>query len=400
MATMVKYGSWRQIDQWLAAHRPYWEPSPFSQPDLPWTGSEPELRDWLRNLEEERCDALEAAPEELAGLVSRWVPGLAQYQALVSLPRTGRGNLSLPEVAAREMPGRKRLQAGAFAGALAPLEGHVLDWCCGKGHLARTLYQVGARHLTGFEWNQALVSAGDHTAQQRREPVQLRHQDVMMDPLPWPEPDHAVALHACGDLHRRLMTTATGQRCRRISFSPCCYHLTRREEWYPLSDQVDATADRCSLSRDELRLAVRETVTAPAGVRRRSRQRSAWRLGFDGLQRCLRNSDSYLPVPPEPAALLKGDFQGFCQWAAHQKNLSLPADVDYARWQEHGWQRQREVRRYELLRHLFRRPLELWLVIDYGLFLQEQGYQVSLGEFCDRGLTPRNLLLDARLPGG
>ncbi len=35
----------------------------------------------------------------------------------------------------------------------------------------------------------------------------------------------------------------------------------------------------------------------------------------------------------------------------------------------------------ELVRHLFRRPLELWLVLDRALFLQEQGYRVEVGSF-------------------
>ena len=51
--------------------------------------------------------------------------------------------------------------------------------------------------------------------------------------------------------------------------------------------------------------------------------------------------------------------------------------------------------RMELVRHLFRRPLELWLVLDRALFLQEQGYQVELSQFCARELTPRNILIHA-----
>jgi len=33
------------------------------------------------------------------------------------------------------------------------------------------------------------------------------------------------------------------------------------------------------------------------------------------------------------------------------------------------------------------------------VFLEEQGYRVRLGTFCDRQLTPRNLMLDAVLEG-
>jgi len=52
-----------------------------------------------------------------------------------------------------------------------------------------------------------------------------------------------------------------------------------------------------------------------------------------------------------------------------------------------------EVRNLELLRGLFRRPLELWLNLDRALFLVEQGYVVRLGSFCETAFTPRNLLL-------
>jgi hypothetical protein len=44
---------------------------------------------------------------------------------------------------------------------------------------------------------------------------------------------------------------------------------------------------------------------------------------------------------------------------------------------------------------LFRRPLELWLVLDRALYLQERGYEVKLGTFCAPTLTPRNVLLVA-----
>ena len=103
-------------------------------------------------------------------------------------------------------------------------------------------------------------------------------------------------------------------------------------------------------------------------------------------------------MPPHPAVLVRGDFEGFCRWAAGCKGLALPASVNFAHWARHGEIRLVRVRRLELLRHLFRRPLELWLVLDLVLFLEEQGYRVQLGTFCERALTPRNLLIDASRP--
>jgi hypothetical protein len=57
------------------------------------------------------------------------------------------------------------------------------------------------------------------------------------------------------------------------------------------------------------------------------------------------------------------------------------------------------VRNLELVRGLFRRPLELWLVLDRALFMVENGYDVEVGEFCDSHLTPRNLMLIAQRCG-
>ena len=58
-----------------------------------------------------------------------------------------------------------------------------------------------------------------------------------------------------------------------------------------------------------------------------------------------------------------------------------------------GWRRLAEVRNLELVRGLFRRPLELWLVLDRALFLAENGYRVEVGTFCESALTPRNLMV-------
>jgi hypothetical protein len=140
---------------------------------------------------------------------------------------------------------------------------------------------------------------------------------------------------------------------------------------------------------------VQETVTAPLRVREQTELVRQWRLGFDGLQRELRGEDTYLPLPPHPSRLMREGFEAFSRWAADKKGLELPGQVDWAHWEQLGQVRSRQVRRYELVRHLFRRPLELWLVLDYAMALEEAGYRVRVGTFCERALTPRNLLVDA-----
>lgn len=395
------YSRWCALNDWLRSHEALWRPVPFMEPQPGWARQWPELAAWLEALSDADCDHYDARPEQLANGLSRWLPGLAGHGERIALPTLAPppdrlAAVRLPETQAVDMPGRKRQQAGAFAAALLPLATGVLDWCCGKGHLARTLARHGPTGVTGFEWNPQLVADGNRLARQFGDAVELRCQDVMAGDLTWPDATHGVALHACGDLHRRLLHLAGTGAAPRLSLSPCCYHLTAADRHQPLSERIRRNPDRLTLNRDELRLAVQETVTAPARVRAQTAEASQWRLGFDALQRQLRGCDHYLPVPSHPSRLMREGFEAFCRWAAARKQLPLPDTVDWPYWLAVGRRRFRQVRRHELLRHLFRRPLELWLVLDYAVFLEEQGYRVRLGTFCERALTPRNLLLDAR----
>lgn len=370
------------------------EPAPV------WARSWPELSAWLEALGDEECEYYEQHLSEFARRIGDWLPALADYDQWTDVPvlapSTGlRTRATLPEVDATDMPGRKRLQAGAFAASVIPLSRPVLDWCCGKGHLSRTLARQCPEPVQGFEWDPALVEDGNRLARRFADAVTLNCQDVMADDLTWPTGCHGVALHACGDLHRQLMRRGSAAGAPRLSLSPCCYHLTSTTRYRPLSAKANGHPDALELTRNELRLAVQETVTAPARVRAQTALVSQWRLGFDALQRHLRGCDEYLPVPSHPPRLVNEGFAAFCQWAAAKKQLELPLSVDWRSWLDAGRYRFGQVRRHELLRHLFRRPLELWLVLDYAVFLEEQGYRVRLGTFCDRSLTPRNLLLDA-----
>src|SRR5690606_11034171 len=69
--------------------------------------------------------------------------------------------------------------------------------------------------------------------------------------------------------------------------------------------------------------------------------------------------------------------------------------ANWEQLEQRGWQRLAQVRNLVLLSGLFRRPLEVWVLLDGALFLQESGYRVRLGQSCEYQLTTRNLLLTA-----
>jgi hypothetical protein len=205
---------------------------------------------------------------------------------------------------------------------------------------------------------------------------------------------HAVALHACGDLHVRLLDLAAKANTQAISISPCCYHLIQAKCYQPLS--ALGRQAQLTLSRHDLQLPLQQSVIASKKQNELRIKEVAWRLGFDSLQRDIRQMDQYLPVPTIKQSQLSSTFNEFCYWAAKQKGLVIANTIDIESYLVIGQQRQRLTQRIDLVRHVFRKALEQWLVLDRVCFLTEQNYQVTVSKFCPNNITPRNILIDAK----
>jgi hypothetical protein len=382
------------LDALLLEHQHLWRPKPFTHRHLPWEAQHPELSTWLRQRSLEQAEAAHNHPEQLDA-PEPFKQIAAQSKALSDIDALPR--IELQSVSSRmsvDVPGRKWQQIEAFASSLSfqHRPTHWLDWCSGKGHLGRRLAHQG-QALTCLEYDPKLVEAGTQLSAKLHIAAEHVQQNVMaaeaVDQL---QPDHTpVALHACGDLHVRLMQLASDTRCQHMAIAPCCYNRIASDHYQAMSTEGQASA--LELSLDDLGLPLSETVTAGARVRRQRDTSMARRLAFDLMQRELRGIDDYLPTPSLPSAWLDKPFANYCRDLAELKQLSDPGNHDWPASEAAGWQRLAEVRNLELLRNLFRRPLELWLILDRALYLQERSYHVRIGTFCDSQLTPRNLLI-------
>ncbi|MCK6187023.1 methyltransferase [Pseudomonas sp. EYE_354] len=380
----------RALDAFLIEHQGLWRPRPFTHLHLPWEREHPALAGWLRQRSLAEAEASHNSPHELQAPAP--FPALAaealRLSAVDKLPTQ-----PLTAAAQRlnvDVPGRKWQQIEAFGAALqfAQTPTHWLDWCAGKGHLGRRLLHTG-QHLTCLEYDPRLVASGQALSDHHRLPVTHRLQDVMADVAI--NADHTpIALHACGDLHVRLLQLASAAGCKQLALAPCCYNRIHAATYQALSET--GRASTLQLSVDDLGLPLSETVTAGKRVRLQRDTSMARRLGFDQLQRQVRGCDEYLPTPSLPAAWLAKSFADYCRELADLKGLST-GEQDWPALEAQGWRRLAEVRNLELVRGLFRRPLELWLVLDRALFLAERGYRVEVGSFCEMALTPRNLMV-------
>ncbi|WP_407333181.1 methyltransferase [Enterovibrio sp. 27052020O] len=379
---------------------------PFDCLDLPWRTAYPALCEWLDSLSLEALQAYKASPETLAEAVKTWLP---EAQQLVALCETNvnqaeryqtdichESEANYDSHLATGIPGRKWAQITAFNRAISlSHQGSWLEWCAGKGYLGRVLSACRQAKVTSLEWQPALCQDGQAYADQHQLSMHFVNGDAF---APESEAlvsrcDHAVALHACGDLHVTLLRHGVVAKPQSLTVSPCCYHLIRDSHYQPLS--VLAKQSSLSLSRHDLKLPLQETVTAGQTVRNKRIVEVSFRLGFDSLQRALGHSDSYLPVPNVQKSLLSEGFEAFCHWAADKKGISIPDNTDFAAYLRQGETRFLTVEKMETLRTLFRRALEMWLVLDRAIYMSENGFDVEISTFCARELTPRNLLIKA-----
>jgi hypothetical protein len=379
----------------LNGHATLWRPAPFHEPRPAWCARYPGLSIRLLALSDAEVERLAGDNLGLIEWVGRHLgaqfPTLA-LRKLIELPRSGAvpASDSSSRLAWR-VPGRKQEEIEAFAAAVAEVHHPLLEWCSGKGHLGRLLGARRQQPVYSLEWDAELCAAGAELAARAGVEQHFIACDVLTDFAASHLPGHhAVALHACGDLHLALLREAVAAASPAVDLAPCCYYRIATPRYQPLNPDA-----RLALSRDELHLAVTETITAGARELRLRDRDMAWKLAFlewrsgTGVAR----GGTFKPIP---AAWYGAGFAAWMARVAQRENLVLPGESDWDALEARGWQRQREVRRLDLLRLAFRRPLEIWLALDRALYLERHGYSVTLSEFCPRRLTPRNLLISAR----
>lgn len=414
------------LDQLLLASRALWQVKAFECESLPWALDFPALAQCVWQISDDDLDAIDL---DKARLLQTLLPALVQDLDANSLSwplalltsaemppsasvvgdrdsAATEGTNSVNHVAGLDetviahfsahIKGRKWQQITAFAHAIADSQQDVLEWCAGKGHLGRLIAKAQQRNVTSLEWQKSLCDSGQAFADLWSLPQGFVCGDALSEQGTrlLQANQQVIALHACGDLHVSLLHHASRANTASIALSPCCYHLIGDEIYQGMSSVAKASSLR--LSRHDLQLPLQQSVIANERAKQRRLKEVAWRLGFDCLQRDISGNNRYLPIPAIKQSQLSGDFATFCRWAAEHKSITLPSTWSAAHYLTLGLARQRLTRRIDLVAHLFRDPLERWLLLDRVCFLQEAGYRVSLTAFCAAQITPRNALILAK----
>lgn len=382
-----------QLDVMLRAHAELWRPQPYKCVPPAWCATRPRLACEMLNLDDTQVDLLTADQQALIAFVARTLPEVAELTSSLDVSPASRHPRSPPSARyGVDVPGRKAAQIEAFVAALGAPHAPVVEWCAGKGHLGRRLALDCGVAVESLDLDARLCEAGRALA--RRAGADRQH-FVTVDVLsPFARGRlrgrHAVALHACGELHVALLRMATDEGAAALHLAPCCYHKSAD------ATHAGLTGEGClEFTLEDLRLAVSDAVIAKPKEIQAGRLEAAWILGFramvGGEHLSMRLSGLRHVVKPRQAG-----FRAFCERAAAHCGVSLSGGIDWLQAERDAIALESRVRRLALPRFAFRRALELWLVFDRARYLEQHGYRVSVSAFCPRASSPRNLLIAAQ----
>jgi len=385
-----------RLDALLTRYQQFWRFSPFHLTALPWT--ETKLGQHLQQISPADLEQLEQDEDYLGNYFAGFFPELNQmgsfeWESTYSKSPT---QTEVPFWFSRDIKGRKLEQIQHFAAQMQQSKLPVLEWCAGKGHLGRWLSFSQQREVNSLEWQQPLCLDGQLQAEKLKLPQRFIQADALAaDSENYVKVEQqAIALHACGDLHIRLLQLASRIGTKQLDIVPCCYHLIAAEQYQALSTEAQHS-QLGKLHRDELKLAVQAQVTAGERVARLRHTEVLWRLAYQELYQAVQGVKDYRPLSSVSKQWFSGEFSAFAHWAASEHQWQIPADTHWQHYLLLGQQRHVLVQKMQLVRSLFRPLLEQWLVLDRALFLEQQGYQVQVKPFCDYQLTPRNLMISA-----
>lgn len=394
-----------RLDQLLTQYQWLWRYQPFKDQNLTWPKPLSAFYRALLSLNDGELESLQS-PLALHHFASDYLPELSEITPLIDAldappsSQTEHHVQNSPESLIRGISGLKLTQIQRFSALSYQQHQHKqwVDWCAGKGHLAKHLNHLSEQGVTCIEIDQALCQQGEQWAKLNDQNIRFVHHDMLnlsdeqIVQLHIGQAHHC-ALHACGDLHIHFLKQAVKHEWPQLSLAPCCYQKVHAFDYPALSNL--AKKSKLKLNKEDLALSVQETATAKA---RETKQRIAlngFRLGFDELQRDITQSTDYLSLPSTSVTWLDKGFGAFCRSMAERKEIRLPDGIDFAPYLTLGKRRYAKVRRLELARQSFRRPLELWLVLDRVLFLEQSGYEADFMAFCPRNVSARNILIQA-----
>jgi hypothetical protein len=379
-----------EIGHLLEQYQDFWSGRPFGQEKLSWEDKFPELSQFLRSWSPEDVEKFERHPH-LHPRTPLLLKEIFQHgSSLTELPILYDSKFSLPPKLSYHIKERKWSQITHLLSMMNPPYSGFVDWCCGKGHLGRTLSQVFDVPLRGLDIDPALIEQAQHLSKLQKEQCFTTCDLLQRQHVPQME-GTMVALHSCGDLLDCAMNVMVEQNMEQGIFVSCCYHRIKSSYWNHKSNLC--SQHKLRLTTFDLRIPSTFEYSASAKIRVRRRREMEYRVGFDLLLRDVLGNKTYQQISSVPDKWKDGSFEEFVKKLSEREGVSIEDGRDLNAYLRKGKEKLCQIRGLGSLRSLFSRLIELWIVGDRALWLQEQGRDVHVGIFAPEEVTPRNLVI-------
>lgn len=209
----------------------------------------------------------------------------------------------------------------------------------------------------------------------------------------------SVGLHTCGDLANSQFDLSIEGKTKSLVNLGCCYYRLSRTNRYNIS-QVSQSQKNLNLNMYALTLATRAHVKL-----------DHWDYEYKSIVKNYRYTlhmylydvlgiTEQVNCGNSVEKLYRSDFATYAREQLKRVNLTTKDSDESLNLYYHDPKRLKLVNQMILsaiIRGIFGRPLELYLLVDRCLYLKEHGYQVQLLELFDEVESPRNLAIIGNL---
>lgn len=344
-----------------------------------------ELWDFQNNFALDRVDA-----DSLRALVLE-IQELSAFEALKS------GESSLPPELLRKVSAKKKSEINSLlhvTNQFGEIDA-ILDIGGGVGHLSGSLVHNRPRKAYCVDFNGELQAAGVARLQKWDQETLAKiqfikssfHEEFECKEFDKHKNRMVVGLHSCGKLGTDVLKVASRKEYEHIALASCCYHKLNGA--YNISILAQACGMR--LSENSLHLAARCYRFEDLQEFENKLMVRKYRYGLH-LLRYKRGEKAFASIGNTKLSDYRASFYDYVKKYSDVTGLSRDEVEAFYRSGD-VQDKINEIILVDIIRAMFGRVIETYLVLDRALFLQERGYNVKIVEAFERRLSPRNLLL-------
>lgn len=202
-----------------------------------------------------------------------------------------------------------------------------------------------------------------------------------------------LGLHTCGPLANTLIKTTVNYRCQCVLSFGCCYHHLDPQKDFPIS-QFYHNQSLTKLNLYALSLATRSHAQSEYEVFITKRQVKNYRYGLHLFLMKHFNNKHFRDVGECPIKTYWEPFSFYVLMKLDELKLShqfKAHDIDDFFYESSTQKELNEMFYANIIRWQLGRCLEVYLLLDRVLYLEEQGYIVTLKQYFKEALSPRNI---------